>query len=124
MPDFHTLIVGAGFSGIGTAIALDKAGLHDYLILEAGDGAGGTWFWNTYPGVAVDIPSFSYQFSFEQSRNWSRTYAPGRELRAYADTCVDKYGLRPRIRFNTTVARAVFDMSRTCGGSSSRREGH
>ncbi|ALI26716.1 Cyclohexanone monooxygenase [Mycolicibacterium fortuitum] len=109
MPDFHTLIVGAGFSGIGSAIALDRAGLHDYLILEAGDGAGGTWFWNTYPGVAVDIPSFSYQFSFEQSRKWSRTYAPGNELRAYADNCVDKYGLRPRIRFNTTVARAVFD---------------
>ena len=85
MPDFHTLIVGAGFSGIGSAIALDRAGLHDYLILEAGDGAGGTWFWNTYPGVAVDIPSFSYQFSFEQSRKWSRTYAPGNELRAYAD---------------------------------------
>ena len=41
MPDFHTLIIGAGFSGIGTAIALDKAGLHDYQILEAGDGAGG-----------------------------------------------------------------------------------
>lgn len=109
MPDFHTIIVGAGFSGIGAAIALDKAGLHDYRILEAGDGAGGTWFWNTYPGVAVDIPSFSYQFSFEQSRGWSRTYAPGNELRAYADNCVDKYGLRPRIRFNTTVARAVFD---------------
>ncbi|MDV3124846.1 NAD(P)/FAD-dependent oxidoreductase [Mycobacterium sp. 21AC1] len=109
MPDYHTLIVGAGFSGIGTAIKLDKAGIDDYLIVEAGNGAGGTWYWNRYPGIAVDIPSFSYQFSFEQSRDWSRTYAPGRELRAYADRCVDKYDLRSRIRFNSKVLGAAFD---------------
>ncbi|BBY66552.1 flavin-containing monooxygenase [Mycolicibacterium helvum] len=108
-PDYETLIVGAGFSGIGSAILLDKAGLGDYLIVEAGEGPGGTWYWNTYPGIAVDIPSFSYQFSFEQSPHWSRTYAPGRELRAYAEHCVEKYGLRSRIRFNTKVTGAVFD---------------
>ncbi|MGI9125393.1 MAG: flavin-containing monooxygenase, partial [Mycobacterium sp.] len=108
-PDYETLIVGAGFSGIGAGIMLDRAGLGDYLILEAGAGPGGTWYWNTYPGIAVDIPSFSYQFSFEQSPDWSRTYAPGRELRAYAEHCVDKYGLAPKIRYNTTVAGARFD---------------
>ena len=96
VPDHETVIVGAGFSGIGTAIKLDKAGLGDYLVIEAGDGPGGTWYWNTYPGIAVDIPSFSYQFSFEKSSDWSRTYAPGRELKAYAEHCVDKYGLRPQ----------------------------
>jgi cation diffusion facilitator CzcD-associated flavoprotein CzcO len=67
-PDFHTVIVGAGFSGIGAAIQLDRAGLGDYLIIEAANEPGGTWYWNTYPGIAVDIPSFSYQFSFEQAR--------------------------------------------------------
>ena len=108
-PDFHTLIIGAGFSGIGAGIELDKAGLGDYLIVEAGEEPGGTWYWNTYPGIAVDIPSFSYQFSFEQSADWSRTYAPGRELKAYADRCVAKYGLRHKIRFNTKVTGAVFD---------------
>ncbi len=108
-PDYHTLIVGAGFSGIGAAIKLDKAGLPDYLVVEAGDGVGGTWHWNTYPGIAVDIPSFSYQFSFEQSPHWSRTYAPGRELKAYAEHCVDKYGIRSRIRFSTKVQAAEFD---------------
>jgi cation diffusion facilitator CzcD-associated flavoprotein CzcO len=108
-PDHDILIVGSGFSGIGTAILLDKAGMSDFSLIEAADGAGGTWHWNTYPGVAVDIPSFSYQFSFEQSPDWTRTYAPGRELKAYAEHCVHKYGLRSRIRFNTRVAGAGFD---------------
>jgi cation diffusion facilitator CzcD-associated flavoprotein CzcO len=108
-PGYHTVIVGAGFSGIGTAIKLDKAGLGNYVMMEAGDGVGGTWYWNTYPGIAVDIPSFSYQFSFEQSAHWSRTYAPGHELQAYAERCVDKYGIRPKIRFGTKVLAAAFD---------------
>lgn len=95
VPDYQTVIVGAGFSGIGTAIQLDRSGLSDYLVVEAGDEPGGTWYWNTYPGIAVDIPSFSYQFSFEQSTAGSRTYAPGNELQAYAAHCVNKYGLRP-----------------------------
>lgn len=111
-PDVQTLVVGAGFSGIGAAINLDRAGMADYLIVEAGDGVGGTWHWNTYPGIAVDIPSFSYQFSFEQSAQWSRTYAPGRELKDYAEHCVDKYGLRSRIRFATKVLAAEFDEER------------
>ncbi len=107
--DFHTVIIGAGFSGIGAAIKLDKAGLRDYVMIEAGDDVGGTWYWNTYPGIAVDIPSFSYQYSFEQRPDWSRTYAPGRELKAYAAHCANKYGIRQRIRFNTTVRAATFD---------------
>ncbi|MGB0971665.1 MAG: flavin-containing monooxygenase, partial [Mycobacterium sp.] len=107
--DYQTVIVGAGFSGIGTAIQLDRCGLSDYLVVEAGEEPGGTWYWNTYPGIAVDIPSFSYQFSFEQSTAWSRTYAPGNELQAYAAHCVNKYGLRSRIRFGTKVLGADFD---------------
>jgi cation diffusion facilitator CzcD-associated flavoprotein CzcO len=108
-PDFDTVIVGAGFSGIGAALKLEKAKLDSYLVVEAGAEPGGTWYWNTYPGIAVDIPSFSYQFSFEQRPDWSRTYAPGRELKAYADHCVEKYGIGSKIRFNTKVLGADFD---------------
>ena len=111
-PDYHCLIVGAGFSGIGAAIKLDQAGFGDYLVVEAGDEVGGTWYWNTYPGIAVDIPSASYQYSFEQRPDWSRTYARGGELKAYAEHCTDKYGIRPKIRFNTTVLSAEFDDER------------
>jgi cation diffusion facilitator CzcD-associated flavoprotein CzcO len=109
VPDHEVVIVGAGFSGIGAAIKLDRAGFSDFAVLEEGDGVGGAWHWNTYPGVAVDIPSFSYQFSFETSGDWSRVYAPGNELKAYAEHCVDSYDVRRRIRLNTKVVGAAFD---------------
>jgi cation diffusion facilitator CzcD-associated flavoprotein CzcO len=110
--DCEVAVVGAGFSGIGAAILLDKAGFSDYLVVEEGDGVGGAWHWNTYPGIAVDIPSFSYQFSFETRPDWSRVYAPGVELKRYADHCVDKYGVRDRIRFGTRITGATFDEHR------------
>jgi cation diffusion facilitator CzcD-associated flavoprotein CzcO len=102
-------IVGGGFSGIGAAIALDRAGFTDFVAVEEGDGVGGAWFWNRYPGLQVDIPSFSYQFSFAQRPDWSRTYAPGDELKAYAEHLVDRYGLRSRIRLGTRVTEAEWD---------------
>ena len=108
-PDHDVAVVGAGFSGLGAAITLDKAGFDDYVVLEDGDGVGGAWHWNTYPGVAVDIPSFSYQFSFDKRGDWSRIYAPGNELKAYAESLTDKYEVRSRIRFNARVTGATFD---------------
>src|SRR5437588_7739448 len=109
--DHDVLIVGAGFSGIGMAVSLDRAGLSDYLIVEDGEGFGGTWYWNRYPGVAVDIPSFSYQFSFAKRPTWTRVYAPGEELRGYAAFCAERFGLRSRVRFNTRITAATFDES-------------
>ena len=108
--DHEIVVIGAGFSGIGAAIKLDQAGFPDFVVLDEADGVGGTWHWNTYPGVAVDIPSFSYQFSFEKRSSWSRVYAPGRELKAYAEHCTDKYGVRDRFRLNTKVVGVSFDV--------------
>ena len=108
-PDHDVLIIGAGFSGIGVAVALEQAGLSDYLIVDDSDGFGGTWRWNTYPGIAVDIPSFSYQFSFEKRADWSRTYAPGAELRAYAEDCALRHGLPAKARFGVRATGARFD---------------
>jgi cation diffusion facilitator CzcD-associated flavoprotein CzcO len=107
--DHEVLIIGGGFSGIGAAIELEKAGLRDYLIVDDNDGFGGTWRWNTYPGIAVDIPSFSYQFSFEKRSDWSRTYAPGAELRAYAQDCAQRHGLPAKARFGVRATGATFD---------------
>src|SRR3954454_11584196 len=113
-PDVDVAVIGAGFSGIGAAIALKRAGIDRLVVLEEGDGVGGAWHWNRYPGIQVDIPSFSYQFSYAQRPAWSRVYAPGDELRAYAEHCVDHYGLRDRITFNTRVTETTWDEARDC----------
>ncbi len=108
-PDIEVAVIGGGFSGIGAAIALRRAGFEDFVLLEAGDGLGGAWHWNRYPGIAVDIPSFSYQFSYRQRADWSRVYAPGSELKDYAERCADEFGLRPRVRLNSFVTGAEWD---------------
>ena len=90
-------------------IKLEQAGIRDYVIVEKADGVGGTWRDNVYPGLAVDIPTLTYSYSFEQNPDWSNLYAPGPELRQYADHCTDKYGVRPHVRFGETVAKAVYD---------------
>ena len=103
------VIIGAGFSGLGAAIALKRAGIEDFAILERADDIGGTWRANTYPDVAVDVPTFSYQFSFELNPNWSRVFAKGSEVKAYIDGIADKYGLRPHLRLRTEVRRREWD---------------
>ena len=75
-----TLIVGAGFTGIGAAIKLAKAGVDDIVILERADRVGGTWRDTTYPGASCDIPSLLYSFSFVKNPTWSRTYSPAGEI--------------------------------------------
>jgi len=107
--DHEALIVGTGFGGMGAAIALKRAGIGSIMMLERESDLGGTWQINHYPGLAVDIPSVSYSYSFEPNPNWSRAYAPGAEIRAYAHHIADKYDLRRHMRFNTTVVRAHFN---------------
>ncbi|MDB4966793.1 MAG: putative monooxygenase [Myxococcales bacterium] len=102
-------IIGAGFGGLGMAIALRRAGDDDFVILEKGDDVGGCWRENSYPGAACDVPSHLYSFSFEPKFDWSRRYAPQAEIFAYLRHCADKYGLRPHIRFGTEVRAADFD---------------
>ncbi len=112
--DHECVIVGAGFSGIGAGIRLLRAGIDSFVILEQASTLGGTWRDNTYPGIAVDITSLTYSFSFEPNPRWSRLFAPGAELMAYAEHCASKYGLLPHMRFGARVARAVFDEGAHC----------
>jgi len=102
-------IIGAGFGGMGAAIQLGRLGYRDLVILEREDDLGGTWHVNRYPGLAVDIPSSTYSYSFEPNPNWTRMYAPGAELKAYCDHVADKYGLRQYMRFNSVVEGARWD---------------
>lgn len=111
MPDIihDAAIIGAGFGGIGAAIQLRRLGHDDLVILERESDLGGTWHVNRYPGLAVDIPSSTYSYSFEPNPYWSRLYAPGAELKAYATHVADKYDIRRHMRFDTVVEGAVWD---------------
>ena len=107
--DMNVVIIGAGFSGLGMAIRLKEAGLHDFTLLERADDVGGTWRDNHYPGAACDVASHLYSFSFEQNPNWSRAFGRQPEIFDYIRRCTEKYDLRRYIRFNTAVVSATFD---------------
>jgi cation diffusion facilitator CzcD-associated flavoprotein CzcO len=109
-PDLDVLIVGAGVSGIGAGIELLRRGISSFVILEAATVLGGTWRDNTYPGVAVDIPSVSYCFSFETDFPWSNTFAPGAEIQGYLVRCAEKYGVATHIRYGSRAVQARFDV--------------
>lgn len=108
-PQFEVVVIGAGFGGINAGVRLRQAGIENFVIIDKWDKVGGTWNANRYPGVAVDIPSFIYQFSYHQKGDWSRLFAPGHEIQAYAEDVVDTHGLRPKLRLNTTATGCRFD---------------
>ena len=102
-------IIGAGPGGICTGIKLLEAGHEAFTIFEAAPAVGGTWFHNTYPGCACDIPSALYSFSFELERDWSRPYGTQHEIREYFEHCVETFGLGPHLRLSTEVTSARWD---------------
>jgi 4-hydroxyacetophenone monooxygenase len=102
------VVIGCGMGGILAGIRLSQAGL-PFTIVEKNGGPGGTWWENRYPGARVDVGSHQYCFSFEPADHWSEYYCRQPELRAYFDTIVDKYDLRSRCRFGTTVTEATWD---------------
>jgi cation diffusion facilitator CzcD-associated flavoprotein CzcO len=107
----RVVIVGAGFGGIGMAAALQQAGIEDFLVVDKADELGGIWRDNTYPGLACDVPSNLYSFSF-RPESWSRRFPPREEILAYLHALVAERGLGPRLRFGSGVAAAKFDERR------------
>ncbi len=105
----RTLVVGAGFGGLGIAIALHGRGDHDFLVVERADDVGGTWRDNTYPGAACDVPSQLYSFSFAPNPHWSRSFSPQPEIQAYLRDVAARSGVLPRFRFGTDVQDARWD---------------
>jgi len=103
------LIIGAGFSGIGTAINLKKAGVANFRIIEKGADFGGTWRDNFYPGAACDVPSHLYSFSFEPNPNWSKMFATSDEIQAYILGVAAKHSLREKTEFGIKVNEMRFD---------------
>jgi cation diffusion facilitator CzcD-associated flavoprotein CzcO len=105
----HVGIIGAGFAGLGMAIALRRAGMTDFVVWERDPEIGGTWWANTYPGCQCDIPSHLYSFSFALNPEWRRTYAPQAEIEDYLRRVTDEFGLRPYIETSCAVTSAAWD---------------
>ena len=103
------LIVGAGFGGIAAAIELRRHGITDVRILEKADEYGGTWFHNTYPGAACDVPSHAYSFSFSQRRDWVRLCPTQPDILRYLHEVVAEEGLGPIIETGTHVSACRWD---------------
>ena len=117
----HTLVVGAGFAGLCTAIKLDEAGERDFLVAERGDDVGGTWRDNTYPGAACDVPSQLYSFSFAPNPHWSRSFSPQPEIQAYLQRVAETSGVLDRFRFGCALEDAALGRRRPASGTCVRR---
>ncbi len=105
-------IIGAGFSGIGLAVSLKRAGVTDLVVLERSHQVGGVWRDNTYPGAACDVASHLYSFSFAPEGRWSRRFAPQPEISAYLERVAGDFGVLPHVRFGADVVRSVWDEQR------------
>ena len=112
-------IIGAGFGGLAAAVALRRIGVDDIFIIERGDGVGGTWRQNTYPGAACDIQSHLYSFSFAPNRNWSRTYAQQPEILAYLESVAETFDLNRHLLTDTKVCSIRWNPRSSSGISTS-----
>ena len=107
--DPEIVILGAGMSGVCMAIELKRAGIESFVVLEQSGGVGGTWWDNTYPGAQCDVPSHLYSFSFDRKADWTRVFAPSREIQGYVEDCVERHGVGAHLRLNTLVRAAEYD---------------
>ena len=103
------IIIGTGFSGLCMAIKLKEAGIDDIVLLEKAQDVGGTWRDNTYPGIACDIQSHLYSFSFDQNPDWSRKYPQGPEIQRYLRRVAREHDVLRHVRFGAEVERCAWD---------------
>jgi cation diffusion facilitator CzcD-associated flavoprotein CzcO len=127
--DVDVLVVGAGITGIYQLYRARELGF-SVLLLEAGGGVGGTWYWNRYPGARFDSESYTYGYLFSRELfdewEWGEHFAPQAETERYLNHVVDRFDLRRHIRFDARVTSAQYDERsgtwrvRTADGSEAR----
>jgi len=104
--EHEVAVIGAGIAGLCMGIKLRERGIANVVIFDRSPEIGGTWHDNTYPGACCDVPSVLYSYSFAPNPDWSRIFPPQREIKAYLQRCVERFGLRPKLRLGTAVERA------------------
>src|SRR6185369_2093056 len=109
---YDVVVVGAGFAGMYMLHRLRGLGL-SVRVYEQGDGVGGTWYWNRYPGARCDVESMQYSYSFsdelQQEWDWTERYAPQQEILRYARHVAERFDLRRDIQFDTRIEAMGFD---------------
>ena len=114
---YDAIIIGAGIAGMYQLIKLRELGC-SVRVFETGDGVGGTWYWNRYPGARFDSESYSYGYSFSeellQEWEWSEHFSPQSETLRYLNHVADKFDLRRDIQFNTRVTAAHYSEADSC----------
>jgi cation diffusion facilitator CzcD-associated flavoprotein CzcO len=110
--DVDVLVVGAGVTGIYQLHRACEAGF-SALLVEAGGGVGGTWYWNRYPGARFDSESYSYAYLFSKELfdewEWQEHFAEQPETERYLNHVVDRFDLRRHMRFDAPVSSATYD---------------
>ena len=110
--DVDVLVVGGGITGIYQLYLAREAGFSVQL-LEAGHGVGGTWYWNRYPGARFDSESYTYAYLFSRELfedwEWREHFAEQPEIERYLNHVVDRFDLRPHMRFGARVTSADYD---------------
>ena len=106
MKQYEVVVIGAGLSGVCAAIKLKEAGIDNFQVFEKASDVGGTWRDKRYPGVACDVPSHLYSYSFAPNPEWSRWYAPGPEIWDYVKKCAADFGVYDQMTFDTTIEAA------------------
>jgi len=99
-------------SGILSAIKLREAGFDNLVIYEKADRLGGTWRENTYPGIACDVPSHFYCYSFAPNPEWSHRFSPGAEIQTYFEDVARRYEVDSLIRYRKEITRCEFENGR------------
>ena len=110
--ELDAIVIGAGLGGLYALHRLRGLGLK-VRAYEAGDGVGGTWFWNRYPGARCDVESLEYSYSFsndlQQEWKWPERYGTQSEILKYINHVADRFDLRGMIQLSTRIVSAVFD---------------
>ncbi len=117
-------IIGAGPGGLALGIFLRKAGFRDFTIFDREDGVGGTWRINTYPGLACDVKSHLYSYSFDLNADWTRLWSSQPEILAYFERCAQRHQLESHLVLGTEITSARWDTDgwvlTTSGGDEQR----
>jgi 4-hydroxyacetophenone monooxygenase len=108
LDNFLAVVIGAGYSGLAMSGKLKEAGI-PFVTIEKNPDVGGTWFENTYPGVAVDTPNHFYSYSFRVKPDWDHYFATGPEIIDYIRTCYREMDIADHMRFEEEVVSAVWD---------------